>query len=220
MRNPSPSEIPHVRTLVSAEEWAVREDLAACYRLVAHYGWDDMIFTHISARVPGEDDHFLINPYGHMFEEITASSLVKVDHDGHALIGGGALTNPAGFTIHSAVHAAIGIWGLVAWQADHIGRRVRSPRMFARAIAIFYGALALLGLFPGLNTFYGLLPIHGHDVWLHGATGLVAAYFGWRAKTEVERRNAPVADRREQVEPVVHDRRRGHGDRRIPTSEV
>jgi len=106
MRNPSTAEKPTVRDLVSAEEWAMREDLAACYRLVAHYGWDDMIFTHISARVPGEHDHFLINPYGLLFEEITASSLVKVDHDGHALLDTGALTNPAGFTIHSAVHMA------------------------------------------------------------------------------------------------------------------
>ena len=122
--------------------------------------------------------------------------------------------------LHSAVHVAIGIWGLVAWQADHIGHRVRSPRLFARTIALLYGALALLGLFPGLNTLFGVLPIHGHDVWLHAGTALIAAYFGWRPKTEVERRTAPVADRREQVEPVVHDRRRGHGDRRIPTSEV
>ncbi|MFN2426768.1 MAG: class II aldolase/adducin family protein [Candidatus Binatia bacterium] len=106
MRNPAVAELPSVRDLVSAEEWAIREDLAACYRLVAHYGWDDMIFTHISARVPGEEDHFLINPYGLLFEEITASSLVKVDHDGHALLDTGALTNPAGFTIHSAVHMA------------------------------------------------------------------------------------------------------------------
>ena len=106
MRNPGTSEKPKVRDLVSAEEWQVREDLAACYHLVAHYGWDDMIFTHISARVPGEEDHFLINPYGLLFEEITASSLVKVDHDGHALLDTGALTNPAGFTIHSAVHMA------------------------------------------------------------------------------------------------------------------
>lgn len=97
---------PSVRDLVSPEEWKVREDLAAAYRLVAHYGWDDMIFTHISARVPGEEDHFLINPYGWLFDEITASSLVKVDHDGHALIDTGSLTNPAGFTIHSAVHMA------------------------------------------------------------------------------------------------------------------
>lgn len=95
-----------VRNLVSPEEWAVREDLAAAYRLVAHYGWDDMIFTHISARVPGEDEHFLINPYGLLFEEITASSLVKVDHDGHAVLDTPYLTNPAGFTIHSAVHMA------------------------------------------------------------------------------------------------------------------
>ncbi|MFN2376459.1 MAG: class II aldolase/adducin family protein [Candidatus Binatia bacterium] len=106
MRNPSTSEKPSVRDLVSADEWKAREDLAAAYRLVAHYGWDDMIFTHISARVPGEEDHFLINPYGLLFEEITASSLVKVDHDGHALLDTGALTNPAGFTIHSAVHMA------------------------------------------------------------------------------------------------------------------
>lgn len=97
---------PRVRDLVSAEEWKVREDLAAAYRLVAHYGWDDMIFTHISVRVPGEDEHFLINPYGWLFEEITASSLVKVDHDGHAVIETESLTNPAGFTIHSAVHMA------------------------------------------------------------------------------------------------------------------
>ena len=102
----APTLAPTVRDLVSAEEWKVREDLAACYRLVAHYGWDDMIFTHISARVPGEEGHFLINPYGLLFEEITASSLVKVDHDGHALLESGALTNPAGFTIHSAVHMA------------------------------------------------------------------------------------------------------------------
>lgn len=106
MRNPSPSEKPCVRDLVSSDEWKAREDLAAAYRLVAHYGWDDMIFTHISARVPGEEGHFLINPYGLLFEEITASSLVKVDHDGHALLDTGALTNPAGFTIHSAVHMA------------------------------------------------------------------------------------------------------------------
>lgn len=106
MRNPGPAEMPRVRDLVSEEEWKVREDLAACYRLVAHYGWDDMIFTHISARVPGEPGHFLINPYGLLFDEITASSLVKVDHDGHAVIATESLTNPAGFTIHSAVHMA------------------------------------------------------------------------------------------------------------------
>ena len=106
MRSTNAAEKTDIRDLVSSEEWKVREDLAACYRLVAHYGWDDMIFTHISARVPGQEGHFLINPYGYLFEEITASSLVKVDHDGHALVNTGQLTNPAGFTIHSAIHMA------------------------------------------------------------------------------------------------------------------
>jgi hypothetical protein len=122
--------------------------------------------------------------------------------------------------LHSVVHLAIGVWGLAAWQADHIGHRVRSPRLFARAVAILYGALAVFGLFPGLNTLFGLVPIHGHDVWLHAGTALLAAYFGWRPREEIERRAAPVADRREHVEPVPHERRYGHGDRRIPTSEV
>ena len=91
---------------MSAEEWQQRVDLAACYRLVARYGWDDLIFTHISARVPGPEHHFLINPYGLMFDEITASSLVKVDLDGHKVMAGEHDINPAGFVIHSAVHAA------------------------------------------------------------------------------------------------------------------
>ena len=91
---------------LDAAERHVRADLAACYRLVAAYGWDDLIFTHISARVPGPEHHFLINPYGMMFSEITASSLVKVDLDGRKVDGSPHEINPAGFTIHSAVHAA------------------------------------------------------------------------------------------------------------------
>jgi len=87
-------------------EWQARVDLAAAYRLVALYGWDDLIFTHISARVPGPEHHFLINPYGMLFEEITASSLVKVDLDGAVVEPTTYPVNPAGFTIHSAVHAA------------------------------------------------------------------------------------------------------------------
>jgi ribulose-5-phosphate 4-epimerase/fuculose-1-phosphate aldolase len=90
-------------TDISAEQ-AIRRDLAAAYRLVALHGWDDLIFTHISARVPGPQHHFLINPYGYTFDEITASSLVKVGMDGFPVDGGDALVNPAGFTIHSAVH--------------------------------------------------------------------------------------------------------------------
>ena len=96
----------NVRETVSPEEWQVRVDLAAAYRLVAIYGWDDLVFTHISARVPGPEHHFLINPYGMMFEEITASSLVKVDLEGRIVMESDYHINPAGFTIHSAVHAA------------------------------------------------------------------------------------------------------------------
>ena len=95
-----------VRDRVSAEEWQARVDLAAAYRLVAHYGWDDLIFTHISARVPGPEHHFLLNPYGMMFDEVTASSLVKVDLAGNIVLESRYFINPAGFTIHSAVHAA------------------------------------------------------------------------------------------------------------------
>ena len=95
-----------VRDQVSPEEWQARVDLAAAYRLVALYGWDDLIFTHISARVPGAEHHFLLNPYGMMFDEVTASNLVKIDLDGKKVMESNYFINPAGFTIHSAVHAA------------------------------------------------------------------------------------------------------------------
>jgi ribulose-5-phosphate 4-epimerase/fuculose-1-phosphate aldolase len=95
-----------IQKLVSAEEWQLRVDLAACYRLVALHGWSDLVFTHISARVPGPEHHFLINPYGLMFDEITASSLVKVDQDCNKVITSPYPVNPAGFVIHSAIHAA------------------------------------------------------------------------------------------------------------------
>ncbi len=95
-----------VRAQVSAEEWQVRTDLAACYRALAMYGWDDLVFTHVSARVPGPHDHFLINAFGMMFEEMTASSLVKVDLDGNKVIDSPHDINPAGFVIHSAIHGA------------------------------------------------------------------------------------------------------------------
>lgn len=95
-----------VRDQVSAAEWEMRVSLAAAYRLVALYGWDDLVFTHVSARVPGSEHHFLINPYGMMFEEITASSLVKVGLDGRKIMDSPYEINPAGFTIHSCIHAA------------------------------------------------------------------------------------------------------------------
>lgn len=95
-----------VQQQVSTAEWQLRVDLAACYRIVAHYGWDDLIFTHISARIPGAEPQFLINPYGMLFEEVTASNLVKVDLEGNKIMASEFDVNPAGFNIHSAVHEA------------------------------------------------------------------------------------------------------------------
>lgn len=105
MNAPELLTIPSLRDRVSPEEWQARVDLAACYRLVADFGWSDLIFTHITVRVPGTDNQFLINPYGMMFDEITASSLVKIDVHGNKLDDSPFPVNPAGFTIHSAVHA-------------------------------------------------------------------------------------------------------------------
>ena len=99
-------EIPSLQGKVSDEEWKLRVDLAAAYRLVAHYGWDDLIFTHLSVRIPGPEHHFLLNPYNLMFEEMAASSLVKVDLHGNPVEPTPFITNPAGFTIHSAIHMA------------------------------------------------------------------------------------------------------------------
>src|SRR5215472_9577312 len=99
-----PALIRSMKAHVSPEEWAMRTDLAAAYRAVAHYGWDDLIFTHLSARVPGPEHHFLINPYTHMFDEITASSLVKIDMDGNRVMEHRQPVNKAGFVIHSAIH--------------------------------------------------------------------------------------------------------------------
>ena len=98
--------IASLKEVVSAEEWQLRCDLAACYRLVAAYGWSDLVFTHVSARVPGPEHHFLINPYGLMFDEITASSLIKIDQDCNKLSESPFPVNPAGFVIHSAIHQA------------------------------------------------------------------------------------------------------------------
>ncbi|MCG8440769.1 MAG: class II aldolase/adducin family protein, partial [Caulobacterales bacterium] len=95
-----------VQQRVSEEEWAIRQDLAAAYRAFAHFGWDDLIFTHLSARVPGPEHHFLLRPYDLACDEVTASSLVKVGADGEAVIETSHPTNPAGFVIHSAVHMA------------------------------------------------------------------------------------------------------------------
>lgn len=106
MSNIAVLDIPSVKDQVSEEEWEARVNLAAAYRMCAHYGWDDLIYTHISARVPNTDHHFLINPLGLMFEEMTASSLIKVDLNGNALMETPYIPNAAGFVIHSAIHEA------------------------------------------------------------------------------------------------------------------
>ncbi len=106
MTDLSQARIASLRSRVSAEEWQTRVDLAACYRLIAHYGMSDLVYNHISARVPGDERHFLINAYGMLYEEMSASSLVKVDLDGRIVLdpGSGYGINQAGFVIHSAVH--------------------------------------------------------------------------------------------------------------------
>jgi ribulose-5-phosphate 4-epimerase/fuculose-1-phosphate aldolase len=95
-----------IKNSVGVSEWNLRVDLAAAYRLVAFYGWSDLVFTHISARIAGPEHHFLINPYGLMFDEITASSLIKVDQQGNKISESSFPVNPAGFTIHSCIHEA------------------------------------------------------------------------------------------------------------------
>lgn len=98
--------VESLKNKVSEEEWALRVDLAAAYRLVALFGWDDIVFTHLTARLPGPDHHFLINPYGMLFDEVTASSLVKIDLQGNKVVDSPFDVNPAGFNIHSAIHSA------------------------------------------------------------------------------------------------------------------
>ena len=100
------ANITSLQGKVSAAEWQARKDLAALYRLVALHGWDDAIFTHISARLPGGEHEFLINPYGVYFGEMTASALIKIDLQGNIIQETPYFINPAGFTIHSAIHAA------------------------------------------------------------------------------------------------------------------
>jgi hypothetical protein len=114
--------------------------------------------------------------------------------------------------LHSTIHLAVGVWGIMAW------RRVVNPRVFARVLAILYGALAVMGLIPGLNTLFGLLPLHGHDVWLHAGTAVVAAYFTLRPELSVEHRATDTPDRRDEIQPVASERRLGHADRRLPSA--
>ena len=110
--------------------------------------------------------------------------------------------------LHSAVHIAIGAWGLAAWS------RRTSPVTYARALAVLYGVLAVMGMLPFLNTTFGLLPLHSHDIWLHAITALVAAYVGWREPAGIRERRRAGLDRRQHMVPVAHERRFGLADRR------
>jgi hypothetical protein len=110
--------------------------------------------------------------------------------------------------LHSLVHLVIGAWGISAWS----GRS--SSVSFARSLAVVYGALAVMGMLPMMNTTFGMIPIHGNDVWLHGFTALIAAYFGWREPVSMNERRHKLIDRREQRIPVSRERRFGLADRR------
>jgi ribulose-5-phosphate 4-epimerase/fuculose-1-phosphate aldolase len=140
-----------IQSQVSPQEWAIRCDLAACYRLVALYGWSDLVFTHISAKLPGAEHHFLINPYGLMFDEITASSLVKVDKDCNKVIDSPYPVNPAGFVIHSAVHEARDDAGCVLHTHTRAG------------VAVSAQAAGLLPISQQSTFVLGSLAYHGYQ---------------------------------------------------------
>jgi len=110
--------------------------------------------------------------------------------------------------VHTAVHLAIGVWGLVAWS----GRA--SAVRYARALAVIFGVLAVMGMLPMLNTTFGLIPLHSHDIWLHAVTALVAAYVGWREAAGTRERRRAGVDRRQRMVPVAYERRFGLADRR------
>jgi len=112
----------------------------------------------------------------------------------------------------SVVYLAIGAWGITAW------RRQTSPRVFSATLAALFAALAVIGLVPGLTALFGLSPLDGVDIWLHGGTAALAAYFAWRPELSLEHRASSTPDRREKDLPVGEDRRRGHGDRRLPST--
>jgi ribulose-5-phosphate 4-epimerase/fuculose-1-phosphate aldolase len=142
----------NIRQLVSEEEWQTRVDLAACYRLVAHYGMTDLVYTHLTARVPGPEHHFLINRYGLLFNEITASNLVKIDGEGQ-IVGGGdqSQINYAGFVIHSAVHKARHDVGCVMHTHTTAGMAVSALKS------------GLLPLTQTAMRFYGRIAYHDYE---------------------------------------------------------
>ena len=147
MSDLSQIKIASLRGRVSADEWKMRVDVAACYRLVALFGMNDLVYNHISGRVPGEDGHFLINPYGYAYEEVTASSLVKIDFDGKVVLdsGTGYGVNHAGFVIHSAVHRGRHDAGCVIHTHSPAGMAVSALKCGLLPLtqnAMFFGEIA------------------------------------------------------------------------------
>ncbi|MCW3475028.1 class II aldolase/adducin family protein [Limobrevibacterium gyesilva] len=163
MTNISAITIPSVRSRVSPEEWQARVDLAACYRLIARYGWADLTATHTSVEVPGSDrQHFLINPHGMLFEQVTASSLVKIDCDGNPVMESPYRVNPAGFVIHSAIHMA---------RADAI------CVMHTHSVAGIAVSMQAQGLLPASQHacfFHGNIGYHDIEHMEHGVEGRAA----------------------------------------------
>jgi len=146
--------LPASLTGVSEQEWAIRCDLAALYRLVAHHRWTDFIYTHLSARLPGPEHHFLINPFGVLFHEMRASDLIKVDLDGNVVDVGDAQSrrvNAAGFTIHSAIHMARPDLMCVVHTHTQAG------------IAVSAQKDGLLPISQHALKFYGRLAYHGYE---------------------------------------------------------
>ena len=147
MTDLSEIKIASLRGKVSADEWKMRVDVAACYRLVALFGMNDLVYNHISGRVPGEEGHFLINPYGYAYEEVTASSLVKIDFDGKVVLdsGTGYGVNHAGFVIHSALHRGRHDVGCVIHTHSAAGMAVSALKCGLLPLtqnAMFFGEIA------------------------------------------------------------------------------
>jgi ribulose-5-phosphate 4-epimerase/fuculose-1-phosphate aldolase len=140
-----------LRQRVSPLEWQAREDLAACYRLCVHYRMTDMIYNHISLKIPGSDNHFLINAFGLLYDEVSASNLVKVDIDGNLLDDDGLEVNPAGFVIHSAIHKARHDLGCVFHTHTRAG------------VAISAQERGLLPISQHAMRFYNRVGYHGYE---------------------------------------------------------
>ena len=144
-------EIQLSNTITEAE-WALRVQLAAAYRLVDYYGWSEQIYAHLTARVPGPDNHFLINPYGLNYEEITASNLVKIDVDGNVISGGRHTVNYAGFVIHSALH-------MVQSQHNHVAMHTHTRA--GMAVAALKEGLLNISMFS--TAFHNRLAYHDYE---------------------------------------------------------